>query len=50
MKKMGRTSIKIGKDRLQRIARKYQPTGRRNSGRPRIKWSIEPKEVFGPRP
>jgi hypothetical protein len=49
MKKMGRTSTKIEKDRLQRIARKYQPTGRRNPGRSRIKWNIEPKQAMGSR-
>jgi hypothetical protein len=37
-------------EHLQRIAWEYQPTERRDPGRPRMRWTIDPEQVMGPGP
>jgi hypothetical protein len=36
--------------RLPKIAWEYQPTGKRNPGRPRMRWTVEPEQTMEPRP
>jgi hypothetical protein len=48
--KWGEHLQRMEKYRLPRTAWEYQPTGRRNPGRPRMWWTIEPEQAMGPRP
>jgi hypothetical protein len=32
---------------LPRTAWEYQPTGKRNPGRPRMRWTIKPEKAMG---
>jgi hypothetical protein len=48
-KKLGEHLQRMEKYRLSRTTWEYQPTGRRNPGRPRMRWTLEPEQAMGPR-
>lgn len=41
---------RMDKQRLPQKAWKYRPLGKRDPGRPRKRWTIEPEQAVGPRP